>query len=556
MLRALACLAVAGLPLASALADAGGPAASGPPRSLLRALEGAPAPGVEWPAAAPQAPAAIRVSAFRVEGNRAVPDDELAAVLAPFQGRAVELDALRQAVEAVLRRYHALGYLGAQVSLPPQRIEQGVVRLVVREGEVRDVRLALAAVPAPDAEGQEAPAPPASAEAEEPPASALRFFEGLPNARPGPRPRASLVGSDRQPADRLVVELQEGSARGFGPENDLFAALPDGGWQVGASLQLANPAGRGGHLSAGAVADGSGDAALSGRFDTPLDVAASTLAQPGRYLDEELVADLGGPRADGRGRLIELAAERPLLDGRRLDLSLRTRLRHREQIDQAAGRTTAHRRIDSAQLSTRGRLHDELLGGGTTAASLSATLGVTDLTGFEPHARRDAEGARTAGAFARVRASLARLQSLGGPWSLFGALMAQGASKNLDGSQQFSIGGLAPERGFAVGETFGDEGFRLNADLRYAVPQPVLGGRLQLALFYDQGALRLRKRPQGEGTNAVVHRSLGVSLRQDWGARGFVHVSAGRQLGSTLVAAQAPEGERPYRFWLRLGMTF
>ncbi|MEX0758695.1 MAG: POTRA domain-containing protein, partial [Tistlia sp.] len=413
--------------------------------------EGGYREGAEGPA--PAGAQQIRVAAFAIEGNVRFTDAVLSEVLAPFAGRDVTLEELRQAVEAVLGHYREYGYRATRVSLPPQRIEQGVVRLVVEDGTLDRAMLAEAvrgdmtlALPAPTPSAAWAPAAgPAPAVSRPAPAPAFAFYRSLPSSRT----RATLLNAETPAADRLVVELEEGSVLGFRPESDLFARLPEGGWQVGATFQMSNPAGRGGHLQARGVTDGAGAPFFSGRFDAPLDLAGSTLAGAESYLDEERVDDLDGRRADGQATLLEIVAERPLLQGGNFDLSLRTRLRHLEQLDQAQGTTTADRRIDSAQVGARGRLRDSLLGGGTTAASLSATLGHTDLDGYLPYARSDAEGARTAGSFARFRASLARLQTIGGPWSLFGSLMAQGASKNLDGSQQFSIGGLPPERGFA-----------------------------------------------------------------------------------------------------------
>jgi hemolysin activation/secretion protein len=548
--RALACLLLVGLPTA---------AAAQAPRSLLDGLEGG-APPVTGPAVPVEAegPQRIHVAGFEIEGNVSFTDAAMHRVLARFSGRDLTLDELREAVEAVLALYRDHGYRTARVSLPPQRIEEGLVRLVVRDDAVARADLDQAALgesglalTAPGARAAAQPVPVRSGR-QEPRAPGQRFYQALPSNRPHTR----VVDTDRRAADRLVVELEEGRVRSFGAENDLFARLPDRAWRVEAGLQMANPAGRGGHLGARAVTDGNGLPFFSGHFETPLDAVGSTLDAPGRYLDEERVEDLRGRRADGRATALELAAERPLVDRPDVDLVLRARARHLAQIDQNQGRITAERRIATARLSTRGRLRDRLLGGGTTAASLSATLGHADLDGYEPYARADAAGARTAGAFGRWRAGLARLQSLGGPWSLFGSFTAQGASKNLDGSEKFAIGGVAPDRGFAVGEAFGDEGFRIGADLRYAVPARVLGGALEVALFYDQGAVRLRRRPEAGASNAVAHRAVGVALRQDWQGQGFLQVSAGRRIGGNLAEDQEPESLPPYRFWLRVGMNF
>src|SRR5690606_31586351 len=168
--------------------------------------------GIHWTVTAPDRTSeqdgqlGIPVAAFEIEGNRVFADAELAEVLAPFTGRSVAPSELHQVVDTLLKHYSDHGYFAAHVSLPPQRIEDGVVRLVVSEGALRNSRLALSGpVPKPAT----APVTRRSSTGQRVAAvepSSLRFFD----ASPASRARASLVGSERRPAERVMVELDEG----------------------------------------------------------------------------------------------------------------------------------------------------------------------------------------------------------------------------------------------------------------------------------------------------------------------------------------------------------
>src|SRR5690606_26547690 len=70
----------------------------------------------------------------------------------------------------------------------------------------------------------------------------------------------------------------------------------------------------------------------------------------------------------------------------------------------------------------------------------------------------DGVTARTAGSFNRWMPSIMRLQNLGGHWSLYAQVHGQFASKNLDSSEKFSLGGAYGVRAYAQGEATGDEG--------------------------------------------------------------------------------------------------
>ena len=109
-----------------------------PPEPILEMeTPGLPAP--EVPAPAP--PAQVLVERLVVEGSTVFSEAELAAAVAPFEGRLLTLDDLQQAADAVTQLYLNGGYLTSEAVVPPQEVEDGQVRLRVIEGFLEAIRV-------------------------------------------------------------------------------------------------------------------------------------------------------------------------------------------------------------------------------------------------------------------------------------------------------------------------------------------------------------------------------------------------------------------------------
>lgn len=109
-----------------------------PPEPILEMeTPGLPAP--EVPAPAP--PAQVLVERLVVEGSTVFSEAELAAAVAPFEGRLLTLDDLQQAADAVTQLYLNGGYLTSEAVVPPQDVADGQVRLRVIEGFLEAIRV-------------------------------------------------------------------------------------------------------------------------------------------------------------------------------------------------------------------------------------------------------------------------------------------------------------------------------------------------------------------------------------------------------------------------------
>lgn len=83
----------------------------------------------------------VTVRNVQIEGGTVYPFEELAKVYEGMVGRPTSLAELIEATRGITQRYQADGYLLSYAFLPPQRFENGRVRVVLVEGYVKDYEL-------------------------------------------------------------------------------------------------------------------------------------------------------------------------------------------------------------------------------------------------------------------------------------------------------------------------------------------------------------------------------------------------------------------------------
>ncbi len=89
----------------------------------------------------PAQPAQFDVFEYRIEGTTLLPVTVVEQAVYPHLGEKKTLEEVEQAREALERAYHSAGYLTVLVSIPQQKVEDGIVRLAVTEAKVKRLRV-------------------------------------------------------------------------------------------------------------------------------------------------------------------------------------------------------------------------------------------------------------------------------------------------------------------------------------------------------------------------------------------------------------------------------
>ncbi len=82
----------------------------------------------------------VTIKGFRIDGNKSLSDEAIKETLKPWLGQTVAFQDLQKAADAVAALYQKFGKL-AQVSVPPQKITDGIVILKVLEAKLGAVHI-------------------------------------------------------------------------------------------------------------------------------------------------------------------------------------------------------------------------------------------------------------------------------------------------------------------------------------------------------------------------------------------------------------------------------
>jgi len=465
------------------------------------------------PALKAAAGATFKVNSVRISGATVFSDLELLPLVSGLGGRDVGLVELDTAAARITQFYRDRGYPVARAYVPAQTIAGGNVEISVLEGrygalDVRnESRLSQRLLhdtlraPAADAVIRTAPLD-----------HELLLLKGLA----GVTVSATLAPGERVGTADLVVDVVPVPTLSGTFEGDNFGNEYTGQWRYGGSVAAANLAGRGDLLSVrGLISQDTG--LWYGRAAYVLPVSGSGLSV-GAALSHtyySLGEEFSSLDADGTADIYTLFTQYPMIRSTRGSLDVQAALNYFDLDDQIdATNTDDPRRLQSLSLSVSGNVQDAWFGGGVNAASVAVgngNLQIRDATAVQI----DRATARTKGDFATALGSVLRLQHITDAMQLYVALQGQYASKNLDSSQKFVLGGPNAVRAYAQGEGVGDEGLLGTAELRYSFASRGWMRRPQLVAFFDGGRVRINTDPFLPLENQVDLYGAGVGANVD-----------------------------------------
>jgi len=493
-----------------ALTIAGGPMAAHA-QAPAGAAEGAP----------------IDVFEFAVEGNSVLPVTAIENAVTPFLGPKRSLQDLESARAELERVYQAAGYLTVFVDLPEQRVDSGVVRLLVTEGRVARTRVTGSRY---YSQGYIRDKVPSFAEgtvpnfntAQQELAAVNRTEQRRvqPVLKPGRDP--GTVEVELKVADQLPVS-------GTVELNNQHASDTDP-WRLQATLRYDNLFQRdhGITLTASvAPREPSQSRALILNYSVPLD-SGDTLIVYG-VNSSSAVETLGGTSVLGNGTTLGLRYAIPFEGGGGAhSVTLGADYKDLKEKIVFAGETssTPLRYLPFHAGYNGSWSHKD----GQTTASATLTAASASLL------RRDVICPRTAlpldqfackrsggsGSFAALRLGLRHTQSFG--WGSVALRFAsQLATQPLASSEQFALGGAETVRGYLEGEASGDHGVAGSIELRspnWARAANSLGDTIQaielsevtLFAFADVGRTQLTE-PLADQAARVPLLATGAGLR-------------------------------------------
>jgi hemolysin activation/secretion protein len=449
----------------------------------------------------PPGGAQVKLSGLRFNGNTVFDAATLLAAAQPdggsLIGQSLDMAGLGAAAARVSEFYRAAGYPFARALIVPQDLSGGVLQISILEGRFGKVTAL-----AEDSLAQLEWTPAQLAQAQ-------GFLKGL---QPGqviqsPSLARSILILDDQPGVRAAATIKPGETVGTGDLEVVLVRTPPVTGDVGldnqgsrysgyyralASLNFNSPFMLGDQVSLRSLY--SDENLWLGSLGYSLPVGGGGLRANAGYsvTGYTLGKEFASTQSNGIAKVTSVGVSYPLLRSQAKNLHVSASFQDKQLNDRKdAALINESKSSTSLPVSLQFDQRDGVGLGGITYGAVGWTPGNLQLD----NNLISADSANTRGQFDKFTLDVSRLQLLPGRISLFGHLSSQWASKNLDSSEGFILGGGNGVRAYPSGEGSGDEGWLTQLELRMNL------GQWTPIVFYDAGGVKTNASPAPNATN-------------------------------------------------------
>jgi hemolysin activation/secretion protein/outer membrane protein OmpA-like peptidoglycan-associated protein len=489
--------------------------------------------------------ARMMVKSIHVTGNSVFASTELEALLTDLVGGEHTLAELNEGAARITAYYHERGYIVSRAYIPPQEIKDGALTISVQEGRIGEQQINNQSRLS-DQRADEYLSVIKSGDVlqAEPVNRALLLLNETPGvsaARGSLQPGASIGTAD------IVVELLPSAPYSGQVQLDNYGSYYTGENRLGAELALNSPLNIGDLVTFRALKS---DQDLTyGYVAYQIPVGGSGLRLGGTYsgTSYSLGKELASSQSHGTATVAGLFGVYPFIRSQESNITGTISLEDKHLNDVTAS-VPSDKKVIVATFDVTGNREDRFGGGGITLFDLSLSPGILSMD--DTSLLIDQSSANTNGSFIRLNFNLNRLQRLADRDSLSLALSGQLSNKNLNSSEQFSLGGVYGVRAYPQGEAFGDEGLLVNMALRHNFTQTLQG-----VLFYDAGLIKINHDPYLAGSNTRFLSGGGVGVNTNIYGIGIKADYSMRGAGGQPTSEPTTKNEKS-RLWLQLSKYF
>lgn len=438
--------------------------------------------------------------------------DALSRILSEGMGEKRTMAQLRQTVDELTSYCRSHGYPAAAVYLPPQESTDGVVVLRVLPGRYDEIAIEnKSRLRTPVARRIIAGLKTGDVITTERLETALYGVSDATGAR-----AVGVLSPGREfGTSKLTVRIEDSKESNtvFYVEN--YGSPSTGRYRYGLQETLYDPSGTGDKVNLGTLISNGSLRNFYANYETVVGHGGSTLGIGVSRMNYKVGRELSPIGAEGNSLTLTLFGQAPLYHLTERSLMFRYGYNYRNLNDDITG------------FDLRGKKHTHSLYAGLVGMQRSRGLMLNYTANLTVGSLGlDSDYSRVLGAlnhtedgtYAKLEADVTAVQQLGHSTDFMVKVSGQKASRNLDSSEEFYLGGPNGVRAYAQGEGTGDEGALGTAELRWRTP---LRG-LTLSTFYDAGAVRVSKGMDG-GADRVTLRGWGLGAAYsepgDWFAR-------------------------------------
>jgi hemolysin activation/secretion protein len=472
------------------------------------------------------------VKSFVLEGVNILPEAEVQMAIHAWVGVPVSFDDLQRACDAIQNFYRSKGYT-VQAILPPQKIADGVVKILITEAKLGKVEV----------ENPQGP----TRFSKERAASYITYANPLGdplnmdaieraivilNETPGVMVSSQLEPGEKEGDTNLRLQLTQPDMVQGRVEANNYGSRTTGANQGVFAINLNGPLGIGDSASINGITS-VGSQYVQGAISLPGSRDGLRLGLAGTFLQYKNVSNYASTGGAGDAWTMGLSAAYPLIrsEGGNLNTSLNYDVKSYNNRNTITNTTVSAYNINNLSAGLSGNMVDGFGYGAVTSGSVTAVLGYLNILGTSganysmypvPNTSPAVYQPITPSSFSKLTFSGNRNQQLveDGSTTLYTSISGQFASTNLNSAEQFYLGGPYGVRAYPVAQSGGSQGGIFTMEVRHEL-QP----KLTLSAFFDGGVVQQYKfmYPGWQGlTNANNTYSLmGAGFGVKWDYEGW-----------------------------------
>ena len=455
------------------------------------------------------------VNSFVLEGVKLLPEASVQAVLAEWVGKPVNFDDLQKACDAVVALYRSKGFT-VQAILPPQKIADGVVKILITEAKLSEV-----IVETPQGNTRFGKDRAAEYITYANPIGGPLNMDSLEraliilNETPGVMVSSQLEPGKNDGDTAVRVQLTEPPIAAGRVELNNYGSRTTGANQGVVALNANNVTGIGDQAAINGIAS-EGSQYIQAAYSLPVSPDGLRLGVAGTYLNYKNVSSYVSANSGvGDAWTTGLSAAYPLIRSQatNLNATLNYDIKSYMNKNNTTQYVISSYNINNFSVGLSGNHYDGFGGGGISTGSVSVVQGYLDILSTSS----PGYGAYTPPSFSKLALSGSRNQQLSedGLTSFYIAVSGQAASVNLNSAEQFYLGGPYGVRAYPVAQGAGSQGGLATAELRRQLPQ-----NFTVSAFFDAGAVQQYKNLypgwQGQTNGNNTYSLMGAGLGLKW----------------------------------------
>ena len=474
------------------------------------------------------------VSSFELEGVKILPEAEVQSLLKAWIGKPVTFEDLQNACDAIAELYRKKGYT-VQAILPPQKIANGVVKILITEAKLGKVTVDMPQGPTRFGKERAAEYITYSNRMGDP--LNMQNLERaiiILNETPGVLVSSQLEQGEKDGEVDVRLQLTQPNILQGRVEANNYGSRTTGANQGVFALTLNNPAGYGDSISLNGIAS-EGSQYVQGAYSLPVSPNGLRLGLAGTFLNYKNVSNYAYNGGTGDAWTTGLSAAYPLVrsQGANLNGTVNYDIKSYNNRNTATNTLTSAYNINNLSAGLSGNFIDGLGYGAINTGSVTLVLGHLDILGINQSAYQGASNNYgmfyvpntnpaifqpiTPSNFFKTTFSGSRTQELveDGKTNLYTAISGQFASVNLNSAEQFYLGGPYGVRAYPVAQSGGSQGGIFTAELRHKLQE-----KLTITTFFDAGVVQQYKNMyanwQGATNANNTYSLMGAGLGVKW----------------------------------------